>query len=75
MGSIAATIDAIPCDVVVAGTPVDLESLVSVRHPFRRVTYELREVGDLTLEDVLAPLNRALGESGRCVTPTYRSVG
>jgi predicted GTPase len=53
---LAATIDATPCDVVVAGTPVDLAGLVSVRHPVRRVTYELREVGEPTLEDVLAPL-------------------
>ena len=50
------TIEATPCDVVVAGTPVDLAGLVSVRHPIRRVAYELREVGTPTLADVLAPL-------------------
>jgi predicted GTPase len=68
---LAATIDATPCDVVVAGTPVDLESLVSVRHPIRRVTYELRGLGEPTLEEVLAPLierwgaERAVDKAGR----------
>jgi predicted GTPase len=56
LGDLEATIEATPCDVVIAGTPVDLAGLVSVRHPIRRVTYELREVGTPTLEDVLGPL-------------------
>jgi predicted GTPase len=56
LADLAATIDATPCDIVVAGTPVDLAGLVTVRHPIRRVTYELREVGSPTLADVLEPL-------------------
>jgi predicted GTPase len=56
LSDLAATIDATPCDVVIAGTPVDLAALVSVRHPVRRVGYELREIGTPTLSDVLAPL-------------------
>jgi predicted GTPase len=56
LADLEATIEATPCDVVVAGTPVDLAGLVSVRHPIRRVTYELREVGTPTLVDVLGPL-------------------
>lgn len=50
------TIDAVPCDVVVTGTPIDLARLISPAHPIRHATYELREIGKPTLEDVLEPL-------------------
>ncbi len=51
------TIRATPCDVVVAGTPIDLGRLIGdVGHPVRRVTYELRDVGEPTLAHVIAPL-------------------
>ncbi len=58
LAELEATIEATPCDVVVAGTPVDLAALVSVSHPIRRVSYELREVGEPRLADVLAPIVR-----------------
>jgi predicted GTPase len=48
-----ATINSIPCDVVVTGTPIDLGRLIDSRHPILHATYELREVGEPTLEDVL----------------------
>ena len=51
-----ATLQAAECDVVVAGTPMDLGRLIDVGHPLRRVSYELREVGSPTLADVLEPL-------------------
>lgn len=51
-----ATINAIPCDVVITGTPVDLGRLISVRHPIRHATYELRELGRPNLEDALKPI-------------------
>jgi predicted GTPase len=55
------TIDAVECDVVVAGTPIDLARLVRSRHPIRRATYELEELGQPALADVLAPIvERAL---------------
>ena len=60
LAELEATIEATPCDVVVAGTPVDLAGLVSVRHPIRRVSYELRELGEPSLADVLAPLVRRI---------------
>ncbi|MFP5254254.1 MAG: cyclic 2,3-diphosphoglycerate synthase [Acidimicrobiia bacterium] len=56
LADLEATIEATPCDVVVAGTPVDLAALVSVSHPIRRAAYELREVGRPHLADVLAPI-------------------
>ena len=51
-----ATINAVDCDVVVTGTPIDLGRLIHSRHPMRHVTYELQEIGRPTLDDVLAPL-------------------
>ncbi len=51
-----ATINAVECDVVIAGTPVDLARLVDSRHPIRQVSYELREIGEPTIETVLAPI-------------------
>lgn len=55
VGDLEATIDAADCDVVLSGTPFALDRLVSVRHPIRRVSYQLAEVGSPTLADVLAP--------------------
>jgi predicted GTPase len=51
-----ATIDATDCDVVVAGTPVDLARVIHCRHPIRQAAYELEELGEPTLEQVLAPI-------------------
>jgi predicted GTPase len=50
------TIDAAECDVVVSGTPIDLSRLIRSRHPIRHVSYQLEEVGQPTLEEVLAPI-------------------
>lgn len=38
-----ATINAIPCDLVVSGTPIDLNRVIKVKHPMVRVGYELAE--------------------------------
>ncbi len=47
------TINACECDVVVAGTPIDLTRVVSVNKPVVRVRYELQEIGEPNLETVL----------------------
>jgi predicted GTPase len=51
-----ATINATPCDVVVTGTPIDLGRLITIKHPIRHATYELRELGRPNLEDALKPI-------------------
>ncbi len=51
-----ATIDAVDCDVVVTGTPIDLGRLIRTRHPIRHATYTLEETGEPTLAQVLEPL-------------------
>ena len=47
------TINAVDCDAVVVGTPIDLTRIVQVNKPAYRVKYELQEIGNPTLEDVL----------------------
>jgi predicted GTPase len=47
------TINSTPCEVVVIGTPIDLNRIVRINKPTVRVTYELEEIGKPNLEDVL----------------------
>ena len=47
------TINNTPCDIVVSGTPIDLNRVVKVNKPIVRVKYDLEEIGKPTLEDVL----------------------
>jgi len=53
---LAATIRATEADVIVIGTPIDLSRLIEFDKPSVRVSYELQEIGDPTLEDVLKPV-------------------
>ena len=48
-----ATINQADCDVVIIGTPMDLTRVININKPSTRVHYELEEVGDLQLKDVL----------------------
>jgi predicted GTPase len=50
------TINAVECDAVITGTPIDLNRLIRSTHPIRHVSYELREVGEPSLASMLAPL-------------------
>ena len=47
------TINATPCDLVIVATPIDLRRLVEINRPSQRVRYELQEIGQPTLEEVL----------------------
>ncbi len=47
------TINNADVDVVVSGTPIDLNRVVNVNKPIVRVRYELDEIGEPTLTDVL----------------------
>jgi predicted GTPase len=50
-----ATINATPCDVVIAATPIDLRRVLhDIKHPMDRVRYELQEIGRPTLNEILA---------------------
>ena len=47
------TINSADCDAVIIGTPIDLRRIINIKHPSTRVTYELDEVGDNTLDNIL----------------------
>ena len=47
------TINKVPCEVVVIGTPIDLNRIVHIRKPTVRVRYELQEIGEPDLKQVL----------------------
>ena len=47
------TIRATPADLVVIATPIDLRRLIDIAQPAVRVRYELQEIGEPTLADVL----------------------
>ncbi len=47
------TINAADADLVLIGTPIDLNRLIRINKPSQRVRYELQEIGRPTLEDLL----------------------
>lgn len=53
LDELEATIRAVPCDVVVIGTPIDLGRLIDPGHPTRRAVYRSEDVGDPTLDHVM----------------------
>jgi predicted GTPase len=47
------SINAADVDLVIIGTPIDLSRVVKIDKPTQRVRYELQEIGQPTLEDLL----------------------
>jgi predicted GTPase len=47
------TINNTPCDLVIVATPIDLRRMIEINRPSTRVRYELQEIGQPTLQDVL----------------------
>ncbi|MDY7107949.1 MAG: cyclic 2,3-diphosphoglycerate synthase, partial [Planctomycetota bacterium] len=58
MAELEATINAVPCDVVLIGTPIDLGRLLKINKPSVRVRYEM-DAGDKTI--LPAAIERAIG--------------
>jgi predicted GTPase len=56
MADLEATINAIPCDAVIFGTPVDLRHLLTLHVPAVRVSYDIEEIGQPTLAALLPVL-------------------
>ncbi|MFN2216477.1 MAG: cyclic 2,3-diphosphoglycerate synthase [Anaerolineales bacterium] len=48
-----ATINKADVDLVIVGTPIDLTRVLKIDKPFQRVRYELQEIGQPTLADIL----------------------
>jgi predicted GTPase len=47
------TINATPADLVLIATPIDLGRLIRINRPYQRVRYELQEIGQLTIAELL----------------------
>ncbi|HSG89331.1 MAG TPA: cyclic 2,3-diphosphoglycerate synthase [Pseudomonadales bacterium] len=47
------TIRNVPCDLVLIGTPIDLRRVLKLDKPSQRVRYELQEIGQPNLRDIL----------------------
>ncbi len=47
------TINNAEVDLVLIGTPIDLARLLRINKPTQRVRYELQEIGQPTLEEIL----------------------
>jgi predicted GTPase len=58
-----ATINKVPCDVVIIGTPIDLKRIVKIKKPALRVTYELEEIGEPSLRTILGEATKNMKRS------------
>jgi predicted GTPase len=54
MKDLEATINKSDVDLVIIGTPIDLTRVIKIKKPYQRVRYELQEIGQPTLQDILA---------------------
>jgi predicted GTPase len=53
MKDLETTINHVPCDAVVIGTPIDLRRIINIKKPSARVQYSLEEITKPDLGDVL----------------------
>ncbi|MEZ4768740.1 MAG: cyclic 2,3-diphosphoglycerate synthase [Caldilineales bacterium] len=53
MADLQETINNTPCDLVIIATPIDLTRIIDIHRPTQRVRYELQEIGQPTLADLL----------------------
>jgi predicted GTPase len=53
LADLQATLEAIPCDLIVSATPVDLGPVLRLSRPVARVTYEFRELDDHPLAETM----------------------
>mgnify|MGYP000465853390 FL=1 len=64
------TINNTPTDLVIVATPIDLRRVVQINRPSQRVRYELQEIGQPTLMDILRERfgeREAMGERRRAM--------
>ncbi len=53
MDDLQATIERVPCDAVIIGTPIDLRRVITIKKPSVRVTYALQETTKPDLAEIL----------------------
>ena len=57
------TINKVPCDTVIIGTPINLKRIVKMNKPAVRVSYELEEIGSPDLKAILSGFASSLKKS------------
>ena len=55
-----ATINKVPCDAVIIGTPINLKRIIKMKKPAFRVFYELEEIGEPSLKTILGDFAKKL---------------
>ncbi|MBW6518631.1 MAG: cyclic 2,3-diphosphoglycerate synthase [ANME-2 cluster archaeon] len=55
------TINRVDCDAVVIGTPIDLSRIITINKPATRVRYEIKEIGEITLEMIVREFLEKVG--------------
>ncbi|RLD80117.1 MAG: GTPase, partial [Bacteroidetes bacterium] len=55
------TINNVDCDTVIIGTPIDLNRIVKINKPNTRVYYDLQEIGEPNLDQVLTEFTKKHG--------------
>ena len=60
-----ATVNSVPCDLVLVGTPLDLGRLIRTGHPMIRVAYTLDEAAVKALDQILGKFISRAGEGRR----------
>ncbi len=53
IADLEATLNQVPCDLVLIATPIDLSRIARIDHPSQRVRYELQPIGQPTLSEIL----------------------
>ena len=63
------TIKRVPCDLVIVATPIDLANTIKLDKPSIRVRYEVQEIGERAITQVLEGFTQAykpaFAEAGR----------
>jgi predicted GTPase len=75
IAELAATVQAIPCDTVLFGTPVDVRHFLTLHVPAVRVSYDLEEIGEPTLAAMLPLLTKRAGARLSWSLPRCRREG
>jgi predicted GTPase len=55
------TVNAVDCDAVIVGTPIDLARIIDIKKPSTRVYYDLQEIGRPNFTDILDDFVKAQG--------------
>ncbi len=70
-----ATINAADAELVLIATPIDLRRVAEINKPYLRVRYELQEIGQPTLAQVLADFERDIMQAGAGFGPHIEGRG